>query len=255
MPNPVAEVVERLRTMARVGGHGFEKLCASAADLLERLSRERDTGVPEGWQLVPKEPTEDQIDEADYRRPLPEQYLREVYAAMLSAAPQPPTVSGLPEGASSDLPDEIYVERDADTNEKRWYSCKGMGEKYVHARLLDNWKFVAKHGLAKVTPEHTWAQWLAEMKADLSTLTRERDRAREALAKCEDLIFWLENGHERIQAGLDWQKAHPNATAAEKVAYGATWRPTADRMHREIDEIVARVKARSVLHPENPTGE
>lgn len=192
-PNPAAEAAARLRS---IGGPTREE----AADLLERqqaeierLSRERDTGVPEGFWLAPNEPTRemehayikayDAICAVSDQYDDPFKWFEAGYNAVRAAAPQPPTVS---EVASSDLPDEIYVERDAETNEKRWFSCKGMGEKYVHARLLDNWKFVAKHGLAKVTPEHTWAQWLAEMKADLSTLTRERDQAREALKPFAD---------------------------------------------------------------------
>jgi hypothetical protein len=35
----------------------------------------------------------------------------------------------------NDLPDRIWVERDAETNEKRWYSIKGMGVEYVRASL------------------------------------------------------------------------------------------------------------------------
>lgn len=33
--------------------------------------------------------------------------------------------------STSSLPDIIYVERDSETNEKRWYSVKGMGEPYT----------------------------------------------------------------------------------------------------------------------------
>jgi hypothetical protein len=29
-------------------------------------------------------------------------------------------------------PDHAYLERDSETNEKRWYSTKGMGVAYVH---------------------------------------------------------------------------------------------------------------------------
>lgn len=29
-------------------------------------------------------------------------------------------------------PDHAYLERDPETNEKRWYSSKGMGVEYVH---------------------------------------------------------------------------------------------------------------------------
>lgn len=240
MPNPVAEVVERLRWYAR---HYFShvpryetltldrcmsinEMLATAADEIERLSRERDTGVPEiktalgiahaaltahtDWHLKQIEPqtidgmeivpADAYCDSTLYELTQDALHHVERMEAKLSAAPQPPTVS---EGASSDLPDEIYVERDAETNEKRWFSCKGMGEKYVHARLLDNWKFVAKHGLAKVTPEHTWAQWLAEMKADLSTLTRERDQAREALAPFAKVLDAMEHDNQLCEEEID----------------------------------------------------
>lgn len=29
-------------------------------------------------------------------------------------------------------PDHAYLERDSETNEKRWFSIKGMGVRYVH---------------------------------------------------------------------------------------------------------------------------
>ena len=29
-------------------------------------------------------------------------------------------------------PDHAYLERDAETNEKRWFSVKGMGVRYIH---------------------------------------------------------------------------------------------------------------------------
>jgi len=34
--------------------------------------------------------------------------------------------------AQHPYPDHAYLERDAETNEKRWYSSKGMGVGYVH---------------------------------------------------------------------------------------------------------------------------
>lgn len=40
-----------------------------------------------GWQLVPKEPTQEMLDAADRVRPLPEFYLLDAYRAMLAAAP------------------------------------------------------------------------------------------------------------------------------------------------------------------------
>ncbi len=29
-------------------------------------------------------------------------------------------------------PDRAYLERDDETNEKRWFSCRGMGVAYIH---------------------------------------------------------------------------------------------------------------------------
>lgn len=75
MPNPdekdivdeTAAVVERLCALSNLE-HDDLSIGDEAADLLERLSRERGT-VPEEWQLVPKEPTDaDSIHcEAVYR--------------------------------------------------------------------------------------------------------------------------------------------------------------------------------------------
>lgn len=36
-----------------------------------------------------------------------------------------------------DLPDLIYVERDPETSEQRWYSTKGMGVEYVRVPASD----------------------------------------------------------------------------------------------------------------------
>jgi hypothetical protein len=62
MPNPdekdiedeTAELVERLRALARCD-HDDLSVAEEAADLLERLSRERGT-VPEGWQDISTAP-------------------------------------------------------------------------------------------------------------------------------------------------------------------------------------------------------
>lgn len=52
---------------------------------------------PAGWKLVPIEPTTEMLDRADDARPLPEQYVRDVWGAMLAAAPQPPAANQLME--------------------------------------------------------------------------------------------------------------------------------------------------------------
>lgn len=115
MPNPVAEVVERLRKAAdnieraRMSGivenlAGWEQRHArDAADLLERLSRERDTGVPEGFVVVPKEPTREMLKAGAWARHsqacdgghniVGREAAEVCWPAMISAAPQPPTVS------------------------------------------------------------------------------------------------------------------------------------------------------------------
>lgn len=41
-----------------------------------------------------------------------------------------------------------------------------------------DWQHVAKHGLAKVTPEHTWAEWLADRNAEIERLEAEITRLR-----------------------------------------------------------------------------
>ena len=55
-----------------------------------------------------------------------------------------------------EIPDRIYVELDADTNEKRWFSTKGMGIEYVKAAnpnmSVDAWlrnavEFIREKGL------------------------------------------------------------------------------------------------------------
>ena len=43
-----------------------------------------------------------------------------------------------------------------------------------------DWQHVAKHGLAKVTPEHTWAEWLADRNAEIERLEAEITRLRSA---------------------------------------------------------------------------
>lgn len=73
-----------------------------AADLIERLSRERDTGVPAGWQLMPHILTQEMI-----RAVIPMYdamiegsewpFTKNLYATLRSAAPQPPQ-TGVPEG-------------------------------------------------------------------------------------------------------------------------------------------------------------
>lgn len=57
-------------------------------------------GVPNGWQLVPKEPTGEMIwdgakENEIYNKTIAE-CMRDIYKAMLSAAPKPPTTTKTP---------------------------------------------------------------------------------------------------------------------------------------------------------------
>jgi len=46
--------------------------------------------VSEGWMFVPIKPTEEMLEDADRARAMPEHYIRDIYTAMLAAAPTPP---------------------------------------------------------------------------------------------------------------------------------------------------------------------
>lgn len=61
LPDDVAKMVERLRCYLSEGPltSPFCEVCKDAADMIERLAENR---VPEGMVLVPREPTEDEID-------------------------------------------------------------------------------------------------------------------------------------------------------------------------------------------------
>ena len=65
---------------------GANELMAEAADALAAALSAQVQDVA-GWKLVPKEPTQEMLDAADAKRPLPEFYLVEAYRAMLAAAP------------------------------------------------------------------------------------------------------------------------------------------------------------------------
>jgi hypothetical protein len=45
--------------------------------------------APSGWKWTPREPTEEMMVEADYKRPLPDTYLAEAWRAMWDASPSP----------------------------------------------------------------------------------------------------------------------------------------------------------------------
>jgi len=85
--------------------------------------------------------------------------------------------------------------------ESYWRIDKGDAER---------WQQIAKEGSAKCTPEHTWAEWVADRNAEITRLLAERDEAREALRPFaamvdhwdvpDDVIIYT-NGGQNITAG------------------------------------------------------
>lgn len=88
----------------------------------------------------------------------------------MTPAPSIDAVSGL------GMPERIYAERDEETNEKRWYSIKGMGVEYVRADALE-----------------AQARELAEARAHEATLEKRRDHYRDKLATAQTRIAALED--------------------------------------------------------------
>lgn len=90
----VANLLEHLSDTVRIT-NGALDLVTKQRDEAERLSRERDTGVPEGWQLVPIKMTNEMffawVDHERLHNRGYSEYRYDAYRAMLSAAPQPPT--------------------------------------------------------------------------------------------------------------------------------------------------------------------
>lgn len=101
-------------------------------------TRERDTGVPEGFWLAPIEPTREMIEAGRHEYNFAvdagagTQKTQKAYAAMLSAAPQPPTVS-------PDI-DALTRERDqarealADILDYRGGAANALEDEYVMER-------------------------------------------------------------------------------------------------------------------------
>ena len=185
MPNPVAEVVERLRNLALACADDPDpdkrailqegpvpQALSGAADLLERLSRERDTGVPEGFALVPKEPTREMLKAGAWAKHsqacdgghniVGREAAEVCWPAMLSAAPQPPTVS-------TQGPSRAHFEILAEAMSE----IKATSDGHSDQPIAD----IVAWCLSQIGA--------LPAKSDLLTVTRERDQAREALA--EDL--------------------------------------------------------------------
>ena len=241
MTEPVAEVVERARRLASMIELG-EKLSwgtdtqalRESADLLERLSRERDTGVPEiktalgiahaaltahnDWHLKQIEPqtidgmeivpADAYCDSTLYELTQDALHHVERMEAKLSAAPQPPTVS-----TQGDMLIPMGRENDGDKHVTAYmclidFECElglASGGNRVYPSIEDireHSKCVGGCGIVEVevratrvvqepSDEGELVMTAAEIEAaehsppspqpDLSTLTRERDQAREAL--------------------------------------------------------------------------
>ena len=152
MPNPVAEVVERLRarhdeiveyckrvpastTTERAPEH--VALYRNAADLIERLSRERDTGVPE---------VQTALDESEAR--------------LLRALQRNLALRVAMQRAAKIIKTNLYHQRE-----------KVADAETILLEALEN----SEPDAAAPQPP--------TVSPDLSTLTRERDQAREALAE------------------------------------------------------------------------
>jgi len=235
MPNPVAEVVERLRS---IGGPTREE----AADLIEhqqaeieRLSRERDTGVPEellntvaewakwartwsGSAFLSGDPVEnDEENRGALYTDLCKLgnhmiWLEDELLKLRSAAPQPPT-------ASEGWQDISTAPRDG-----RWFLiCReDEGPESYEVGCFDpqTWSAYepAENGLyrkvERVVNEwrgfnnfHRATHWTALLghpgDPDLSTLTRERDQAREALAPFAKVLDAMEHDNQLCEEEID----------------------------------------------------
>jgi len=291
MPNPVAEVVDLLRS---IGGPTREEAADLLADLLERqkaeierLSRERDTGVPEGCRLTFENVTQlesilaaashQQWEWTTFTKPdgspivsvedvakttaasarrgagvelhgitpaglapdaegpnvicytgngdgsaanaraivslwMAAPDLLKIARAML--APQPPTVSTQGwQDKTGEAPRDWVIRKNG-----YFYRANRSGytQEIVAAGLYTEAEAKAEARIEGITA-HRASEFIADMPDIVSTLTRERDQAREALA-------------ELLREVID----HEDPWGADHVA--------------KIDEVVQR--ARSVFHPE-----
>lgn len=54
-----------------------------------------------------------------------------------------------------------------------------------------DWEHVAKHGLAKCTPEHTWAEWVADRNAEIERLRAELEKVRKCILHYDHFLIDL----------------------------------------------------------------
>lgn len=192
MPNPVADVLQEIDAAiedAQAGQmeHDIIVTLQLAKAEIERLSRERDTGVPEGWQLVPKEPTKEMIT---FGRQVAVS-VSTIYYAMLSDAPQPPTVSTQGwQDKTGEAPRDWVIRKNG-----YFYRANRSGytQEIVAAGLYTEAEAKAEARIEGITA-HRASEFIADMPDIVSTLTRERDQAREALAFYANQDNWNEDG-------------------------------------------------------------
>lgn len=203
MPNPVAEVVERPNGMihdlrsaaANTPYTDVRAMLLNAAAEIERLFRERGTGVPEGFWLAPIEithwmvaavyrsgyefvgATADQIVELTERKisdPDAVPLAKAQYAALRAAAPQPPSVS---EQIATVAAERDRLRKRLERVERLSLEPLIDGETRCMQRLIS---IRVELGLSADDPRIE--PGFSSIEDELYTVTRERDQAREALA-------------------------------------------------------------------------
>lgn len=112
---PVQEIeTPRCDFMMQIHADGSREPACGCSQMMHELAKAPVQAVPDGWQWVPKEPTEEMehaaVDHAGaiilkevypngkYKCAvsLPSDMFGEAYRAMLAAAPQPPAIQGMP---------------------------------------------------------------------------------------------------------------------------------------------------------------
>jgi predicted RNA-binding Zn-ribbon protein involved in translation (DUF1610 family) len=185
-PDQMAELAARLRQHARVpfgvvfDGERFTADLDAAADLIDSMGSGT---VPEGWQLVPVEPTEEMIDvgcEIDARAEVQRRYaalypdvpnpgvpageiLKLRYAAMLAAAPQPG------DARAADLIEQMAQAEPVAwlcDDRFRWIVVKHAPESYGHDPADFVPLYLAPPAREPLTDEQIWSLW--EFPSDLS---------------------------------------------------------------------------------------
>lgn len=185
------------------------------------VSRERDTGVPEGWRLVPMIGAEVRADhpitslnpdptfevfairaEADQRL-----YVRgentcwfNIDGIAPAAAPQPPTVSTQGwQDKTGEAPRDWVIRKNG-----YFYRANRSGytQEIVAAGLYTEAEAKAEARIEGITA-HRASEFIADMPDIVSTLTRERDQAREALAPFAKVLDAMEHDNQLCEEEID----------------------------------------------------